>query len=127
MRVMLDTHALLWALSDSPRLSKTARRVIENGRNEVLVSAVSAVSAWEIAIKTSMGKPRAPVDLIAAVDDAGFTRVAVGFAEAQRLASLPHHHGDPFDRMLVAHGLGQGTPIVTKDDWIAAYQVQIIW
>jgi PIN domain nuclease of toxin-antitoxin system len=124
MRVMLDTHALLWALSDSPRLSKTARRVIENGRNEVIVS---AVCAWEIAIKTSMGKLRAPDDLIAAVDDAGFTRVAVGFAEARRLASLPHHHGDPFDRMLIAHALEEGTPIVTKDDWIAAYQVQTIW
>ena len=124
MRVMLDTHALIWALEGSRRLSAVARRVIENARNEVLVS---AVSAWEIAIKRSMGRLRAPDDLIEAVDDVGFIRRPLGFAEALRLETLPHHHADPFDRMLIAHALEEGVPIVTRDEQIARYQVQIIW
>jgi PIN domain nuclease of toxin-antitoxin system len=124
VRVMLDTHALIWALEGSRRLSAVARRVIENARNEVLVS---AVSAWEIAIKRSMGRLRAPDDLIEAVDDVGFIRRPLGFAEALRLETLPHHHADPFDRMLIAHALEEGVPIVTRDEQIARYQVQIIW
>ena len=124
MRVMLDTHALIWALEGSTRLSKRARGIIEDTDNDVLVS---AVSAWEIAIKKSIGRLRVPDDLVAAIDDAGFLRRPLGFAEAGRLESLPRHHHDPFDRMLVAHALEEGVPIVTRDPLMARYQVQIIW
>jgi PIN domain nuclease of toxin-antitoxin system len=121
---MLDTHALIWALEGGSRLSKTARRVIENARNEILVS---AVSAWEIAIKKAIGRLEAPDDLIEAVDDAGFIRCPLGFAEAKRLKELGLHHYDPFDRMLIAHALEEGVPIVTRDPQFALYQVQIVW
>jgi len=124
MRLMLDTHALIWALEGSTRLSKIARRAIEDPANEILVS---AVSAWEIAIKKTMGRLDVPDDLIDAVDEAGFVRRPLGFAEAARLDRLPTHHNDPFDRMLIAHALEQQCAIVTKDTQIGRYAVETFW
>jgi PIN domain nuclease of toxin-antitoxin system len=124
VKLLLDTHAVLWALEDSPQLSAVARRAIEDPANEVLVSAATAI---EIAIKRSLGKLRAPTDLLGAVRDAGFVSVSLGFPEAAALESLPWHHNDPFDRLLVAQALVAGIPIVTKDPQIARYQVQIVW
>jgi PIN domain nuclease of toxin-antitoxin system len=121
---LLDTHALIWALAGSSRLSRTARRRIEDPSNEVLVS---AASAWEIAIKKAMGRLDVPDDLVEAIDDAGFARRPLGFAEARRLESLPHHHSDPFDRMLIAHALEERCTIVTKDEQIARYAVETLW
>jgi len=121
---MLDTHALIWALEGSPRLSKRARRLIADPANEVLVS---AVSAWEIAIKKAMGKLDVPDELVGAVDAAGFTRSPLGFAEAARLQGLPRHHSDPFDRMLIAHALEQGCALLTRDPQIARYAVETLW
>jgi PIN domain nuclease of toxin-antitoxin system len=124
MRVLLDTHALLWALEDSPHLSRTARRVIEDGRNDVLVSAASAL---EVAIKKSLGKLRAPDDLLGALTTVGFLPVTIGFREAALLEGLPWHHTDPFDRLLVAQATAAGVPIVTRDAEIARYGVQTMW
>jgi PIN domain nuclease of toxin-antitoxin system len=124
VRVLLDTHALIWALEGSRKLSKLARGTIESPQNEVLVS---AVSAWEIAIKKALGRLHVPDDLIEAIDAAGFTRRALGFAEARRLESLPALHSDPFDRMLVAHALEEGAAIVTRDAAIARYAVKTVW
>jgi PIN domain nuclease of toxin-antitoxin system len=124
VRLLLDTHALLWALEGSRRLSRAARSAIEDPANEVLVS---AVSAWEIASKKAMGRLSVPGDLIEAIDEAGFVRRSLGFAEARRLADLPGHHNDPFDRMLVAHALEEGSAIVTKDVQIARYPVATFW
>ncbi len=102
----------------SARLPKTARSLIEDPSNEVLVS---VVSAWEIAIKKALGRLRVPDDLIEATDQAGFVRRPLGFAEARRLESLPPNHNDPIDRMLVAHALEEGATIVTRDRDIARY------
>ena len=124
MRLMLDTHALIWALEGSRRLSKAARRAIEKPDNEILVS---AVSAWEIAIKKAMGKLQVPDDLVEAIDDAGFLRKPLGFAEAKRLQKLPAHHTDPFDRMLICHAMEESCAIVTKDAQIARYAVETLW
>jgi PIN domain nuclease of toxin-antitoxin system len=124
VRLLLDTHAVIWALEDSPLLSAKARAAVEDAGNEVVVSAASAL---EIAIKTSLGKLRAPADLLEAVTTAGFLPVAVGFREAGVLQSLPWHHSDPFDRLLVAQAMVQGIPIVTRDPQIARYQVQVLW
>jgi len=124
MRLMLDTHALIWALEGSTRLLKPARRVIADPANEILVS---SVCAWEIAIKKSMGKLDVPDDLIEAIDDAGFIRRPLGFAEAARLGRLPKHHSDPFDRMLIAHALEERCAVVTRDAQIARYAIETIW
>ncbi|MDP9036668.1 MAG: type II toxin-antitoxin system VapC family toxin [Myxococcota bacterium] len=124
MKLLLDTHALIWALEGSRRLSAVARAMLENTDNLVLVS---AVSAWEIAIKTALKRLEVPGDLIEAIDDAGFLRRPLGFLEAKRLAALPHHHQDPFDRMLIAHALEEGASLVTHDEQIAKYNVAIVW
>lgn len=124
MILLLDTHALIWALEDSPRLSASARTMIEDGSNIVMTS---AVSAWEISIKRSLGRLDAPDDLGAAIDAVGFSRRLITFADVDRLASLPDHHRDPFDRMLVAQALEDGAPIVSRDPEIAKYPLQVIW
>lgn len=124
MIVLLDTHALIWSLEDSPRLSPVARGVIEDAGNVILAS---ATSAWEISIKKALGRLAAPDDLEAAIEAAGFTKRTITFADAYRVGALPMHHSDPFDRMLVAQALQDGVPIVTCDPQVARYPVQIIW
>lgn len=124
MIVLLDTHALIWSLEDSDRLSAAARAIIEDAGNVVLAS---SASAWEIAIKKALGRLSAPDDLAAAVDAAGFVKRSITFADAHRLATLAAHHRDPFDRMIVAQALSDGVPIVSRDPQIALYPVQIIW
>lgn len=124
MRLLLDTHALIWALEDSVRLSARARELIVDVENQILVSATSAV---EIAIKRSMQRLEVPDDLRLAVETAGFIPITIDFATAERLASLPLHHRDPFDRLLIAQALAEGVPIVTRDPAFAAYAVTTIW
>jgi len=122
--VLLDTHALLWALAASPRLSATARDVIEDTGNIVLVS---VVSAWEIEIKKALGQLEAPDDLEDAIEAAGFLKRLVTFADARHLGALPGHHKDPFDRMLVAQAIVDGAPLISVDPQIARYPIQVIW
>ncbi len=124
MRVLLDTHALLWALADDERLSETARGTIVDEANDVVVS---VVSAWEVAVKRALGKLKAPSHLRQVITEAGFTERLVGFSDCERLYSLPFLHRDPFDRMLVCQALEDGIPVITKDEMIARYQVQTIW
>src|SRR5262249_10871294 len=102
VKLLLDTHALIWALEASPRLSRRARAAIEDAGNEVIVSAASAI---EIAIKKALGRLKVPDDLVAAAVRAGFVPRPIGFAEARHLESMPRLHDDPFDRLLVAHAL----------------------
>lgn len=124
MRLLLDTHALLWALEDSPKLSKKARTLIVDRRNEVIVS---AASAWEIAIKRSLGRLEAPNELERAVRACGFAPLAIDFASTERLAELPPHHADPFDRLLVAQCLVEDAKLVTKDKELRRYGVETVW
>lgn len=124
MIVLLDTHALIWSIEDSPRLSVKARAVIEDAGNVVLAS---AASGWEVAIKKALGRLSAPDDLEAVIEAAGFTKRMITFADAHRAGTLPGHHHDPFDRMLVAQALEDGIPIVSCDPQVARYPIQIIW
>lgn len=124
MRVILDTHALVWSLSDDQRLSQVARQVITNEANDILVS---VVSAWEMAVKRALGKLEAPEDLERVISEAGFVQRLVHLGDCERLATLPSIHPDPFDRMLVCQALEDGVPIVTRDESIARYRVQTIW
>jgi PIN domain nuclease of toxin-antitoxin system len=124
VRVLLDTHALLWALSNDARLSTRARQVILDPANDVLVS---VVSAWEMATKSALGKLRTPNNLEQVMAEAGFIQRLVLFEDCTRLATLPPLHRDPFDRMLVCQALGEGIPIVTCDEAIPSYRVQTIW
>ena len=120
-RLLLDTHAVLWAMEDNPRLDSNARRAIVDPRNEVFVS---AASAWEIAIKRALGRVRAPDNLGDEVVAAGFSELAVTIFHGELAARLPLYHRDPFDRMLVAQAQAEGLVIVTADPRIMEYTVR---
>jgi PIN domain nuclease of toxin-antitoxin system len=128
MRALLDTHALLWWITDDPRLSETARRAIAGGDNEILVS---AASGWEIAIKGKLGRLPLPALPGAFISEQlrlnRFTALPVEMSHALHVHTLPDHHRDPFDRMLVAQCQVENVPLVTADADIARYDVRVIW
>ena len=123
MRLLLDTHALLWALADPDRLDERARDELRDGRNEVLVS---AASAWEIAIKKAAGKLRAPDDLPDVTAAAGFAWLPISARHAIAAGALPPHHHDPFDRMLVAQAREESLTIVSRDLRFSRYEVDLL-
>ncbi|MBS3975547.1 MAG: type II toxin-antitoxin system VapC family toxin [Syntrophomonadaceae bacterium] len=128
MKVLLDTHAFLWWVVDSSDLSPRAREVISDGENQLFLS---AASGWEIAIKTRLGKLRLPGHLDAFISEQLATNfidvLPVSMHHALYTYTLPEHHRDPFDRMLVAQAKLENLPIVTADPQIASYPVQVIW
>ncbi len=123
MRLLLDTHALLWALENPSLLRAETRKAIERAQTPVLVS---AASAWEMGVKISIGKLRAPLDLMQQVRDKRFTPLSVTVEHGLRVGELPLLHRDPFDRLLVAQAQLEGLTIVTRDPRIAAYDVETL-
>lgn len=123
MRLLLDTHALIWWLEDSPELATAARAAIADADNEV---AVSAASAWELAIKEAAGKLRIPPNLNEAVAASGFTALPITIEHALKAGGLDLHHRDPFDRMLVAQALVESFTIVTRDPRFQPYGVPLL-
>ena len=119
MKLLLDTHVLLWWLS-SQRISARARAAIQDRDNDVLVS---LASVWEIGIKKGIGKLDAPDDLEAQVASHSFVPLQITFTHAAAVANLPLLHRDPFDRMLVAQAQTEGLTVVTRDPRIARYGV----
>ena len=128
VRALLDTHAFLWWLADSGRLSETARRAIADNTNEI---AVSAASAWEIATKVRIGKlPGAEVlarDIAGHLARQGFEELAIHVADAERAGHLPGPHRDPFDRMLIAQALAHDLAMVSIDSMFDRYGVARLW
>ena len=127
-RVLLDTHAFLWALNDAPQLSRRAAEVIDAPGTERIVS---VATLWEIAIKQGIGKLKLPAPfaetLLQQVRDHSITLLPVREAEALAVADLPHHHRDPFDRLLVAQSQIHDVPIVSADPALDAYGIRRIW
>lgn len=123
MSLLLDTHVLLWALADDPALAGRAREAIVDGRNRVLVS---AVSAWEITIKKSLGKLHAPDDLPQQLQRHRFETLDVTIDHALGVGDLPDHHTDPFDRLLVAQARIDELTLVTRDRHIPLYEVAVL-
>lgn len=128
MRFLLDTHTLLWSFSNDPSLSSRARRVIEDGSNEILVS---AASAWEIATKVRLGKLPTGEELISNLDQflarLGFEGFPISLAHAARAGMLRGEHRDPFDRMLISQAQSENLPIISNDRIFDVYYVQRIW
>lgn len=128
MRVLLDTHALLWWLTDDPSLSPAARRVIGRLSNSVLVS---AASAWEITTKVRLGKlPGAEEfarDFAAYLAREHFEHLAISVEHGARAGLLLGPHRDPFDRMLIAQSQAENLPLVSKDEIFDTYHVQRLW
>lgn len=120
MNLLLDTHALLWWLADDPVLSDVAAAVISDEDNRVFVS---AASAWEISIKSALGKLDVPHDLLGAVADSDLEPLAITFEHASAAGALPPIHRDPFDRMLAAQAAIEQLTIVTSDPVIGRYAV----
>ena len=123
MSILLDSHALLWALHAPAKLIASARAAIRDTRLGVYFS---AASAWELEIKIAKGKLTMPAGWLAAAEAAGLIHVPVTAEVAQASARLPWHHSDPFDRLLVAQAAAQGWRIATRDLWISAYDVQVL-
>ena len=128
VRVLLDTHALLWWLAGDERLPVRARDLIADEANTILVS---AVSAWEIATKVRIGKlpgaEEVAADFSGILGREGFEPLSVTAAHGQRAGALPGHHRDPFDRMLIAQAQAEGVPLVSVDSVFDSYGVTRIW
>lgn len=126
-QVLLDTHALVWWLEEKERLSSKARAVIADPETVVFVS---AASAWELAIKTRIGKFKSPQlvrNLSRAIQDEDFVELPISIEEAVRAGSLTGAHSDPFDRMLVAQAHSNDVPIVSVDKCFDDYGVPRLW
>lgn len=127
MRLLLDTHALLWWLLDDAELPASARSAIERAP----AVHVSAASVWEVAIKQRLGKLPAlgltAAELPALVRDSGLLPLPVEDRHAAAVASLPQHHRDPFDHLLIAQARLEGLAVVTRDGTFAAYGVATVW
>ena len=123
MRLLLDTNVVIWWLGESPRLGAAARAAIADPTAEV---AVSAVSAAEIAIKTSLGKLRVPGDLPDRIAANAFVELPLTVRHALALQELPLVHRDPFDRMLIAQARVEGLTLVTADKVMSSYDVPLM-
>lgn len=123
MKLLLDTHALLWALARPGELAAEARRRLQDPANTVFVS---VASAWEIEIKSALGKLDAPSDLAEQMQRQRFTELPVCLRHIRSLKGLPGLHRDPFDRLLVAQALADELVVVTRDARIRAYPIRSI-
>jgi len=129
VKVLLDTHAFLWWIDDNPSLSQTAREVVSNPGNEIFLS---AVSVWEIAIKARAGRLEIfSGELSAFVErqmrENQFLPLSVTLPHSAKIHTLSNHHRDPFDQMLVAQSLVENIPILSVDQKIRSYGVEVIW
>jgi len=123
MKLLLDTHILIWLMEDDPRITPRARSLIADAEQ----SFVSSVSIWEIAIKVSTGKLRIDIDrIILRMSQAGLHDLPVSNHHAKAVARLPLHHSDPFDRLLVAQAMTEPLHLLTADTRLAAYSELVI-
>jgi len=124
VRLLPDTHTALWWLADDQRLSARVVRSLESGEHDVLVS---AVVAWEIAIKRSLGKLEVDGDVTALLVTGGARPLPITLEHAAAVGELPCHHRDPFDRLLVAQAQLEGAVIVSAEGSLRAYGVRLLW
>ena len=118
MKILLDTHVILWWMVDSPSLSEQARASISDPENTPFIS---AVSLWEIWLKESLGKLRLPRDFEMRLAAESFENLPLTAAHARQVGLLPWHHRDPFDRMLVAQAQSEKLALLTADDMLTDY------
>lgn len=127
MRLLLDTHALLWFQAGDRRLSRAARAAIEAEENQLVLS---AAVVWEMAIKASLGRLQLGGTVDAYLAEKlrqGYGMLPVAWEHAARVEALPWHHRDPFDRLLAAQALVERCPIVSRDRVLGRYGVDLIW
>ncbi|MEQ1898056.1 MAG: type II toxin-antitoxin system VapC family toxin [Vicinamibacterales bacterium] len=123
MKLLLDTHVLLWWIADGRQLKAQARSAIA----EADLVWASAVSGWEMAIKSQRGKLQLDDAVDTLIADAGFDELSATLAHAERFRNMPSHHTDPFDRFLIAQAQVEGATIVTHDRQFGRYDVPVLW
>lgn len=124
MKLLLDTHALLWWLADDPQLGRRARELIEDPANDILIS---VASLWEMTVKLRVGKLHA--DLAAVMEEArreGFVVLGITPAHLLTLTTLPMHHRDPFDHLLIAQAMTENAVFLSEDSNATKYKVRIV-
>ena len=128
MRLLVDSHVSLWALDQPNQLSGRARTALQDPTTQLIVS---AATVWEIAIKVGLGKLSLSLPykqwMNRAIGDLGVSLLPITVDYADRQASLPAHHRDPFDRLLVAQSLAESMPVVSSDAQLDAYGIVRIW
>ncbi len=124
MRILLDTHILLWWLKDDRRLSDDAVNIIENAANDILIS---AVNTWEIAIKKSLGRIQIDmIELLESIKSSGLGILNITVNHTCQISNLPNHHKDPFDRMLIAQSIVEPMRLLTHDDTLIQYGKHVL-
>lgn len=128
MKLLLDTHAFLWFIMDDPALSSEAKRLIEEPENDIILS---VASLWEMAIKVSLGKltisqPFEPF-ITSQLTANAITLLNISTSHAAVVATLPFHHRDPFDRLLIAQAMVEQLPIVSTDPEFDSYRIKRLW
>jgi PIN domain nuclease of toxin-antitoxin system len=120
VRLLLDTHVLLWWLADDPSLGEEARAGISDPSSSVFIS---AATVWEVSIKQALGKLEAPSDLLRQIELNRFEPLSMTVSHAYLAGALPRHHDDPFDRMLVSQAMMEGLTLLTRDPRMSLYGV----
>ena len=128
MRLLLDSHTLVWAVDSPTKLGSRAKAMLEDASNELLVS---AATIWEVAIKVGLGKLALSMPyrqwMWQAIRDTGASVLPITVEYADVQASLPRHHGDPFDRLLVAQAVVEQLALVSSDAVFESYGIQRVW
>jgi PIN domain nuclease of toxin-antitoxin system len=125
LKLLLDTHLVLWWMAgEASRISKKALAALGSDGIEPVVS---SVTVWEAAIKRGLGKLDSPDDLLPQLERAGVELLPITARHADLVATLPLHHRDPFDRLLVAQATLEGLPLVSDDEWLRRYDIEVVW
>jgi PIN domain nuclease of toxin-antitoxin system len=128
MKVLVDTHTFIWDIIADPRSSTKAKQILRSNEHELVFS---LVSLWEIAIKIKTGKLHTIGSSVAYIRDEmdayGMQLLPIRYDHVLQLESLPHHHGDPFDRLLIAQALTESLPILSGDRILASYGIKLVW
>ena len=128
MQALLDTHTFLWWATNDSKLSAAAHTIIANPQNDIFFS---IVSAWEIVIKTQIGKlllPESPeIYIPSRISHYGFITLSINLEDVIQIGQLESHHNDPFDRLLIAQSQVRNLPIITADTQFSLYNVNVIW
>ena len=124
MRILLDTHALLWWLGGDPRIERQAHDLIADPAHDILVS---IASLWEIVVKVRVGKLEADIrDIVAAINAQGFETLEIRPEHLEELVRLPMHHRNPFDHLLMAQAIAEGLTLLSEDQHVSAYSVALV-
>lgn len=125
MRLLLDTHLIVWWMNGEA--SKISERALAALGSEEMEPVVSAVAIWEAAIKSGIGKLEVPGDMLAQIEGSGVELLPVTARHADFVSTLPAHHADPFDRLLVSQAVIEGIPLASADASLRLYEVEVVW